>query len=435
MKYSKGDKVRIRNIDWYEDMLSIPSKLVWQNKLTEDFIGIWCGSHVFRKEMREFCGMVMTIQEVGIDFYLMEEDRMGYEFTDEMIAGEDVSWMYDGKLVAERFNDGITSSTPKFKIDDRVETNDGLFGYIDEIKYDEANKCYMYYVSFIVDGGYYYENQLKFRVKKDSDSIVPKFKVGDVIVKKDGLTNSYLVSSVGSDYYCLSFSNGAGVLAVKDQDEWELLSDSNAEDIVNSHYEDELEEMAKSHNKDILNDLYNLGMENSRKEAIKLGISSEHIVCPDGYEFRDGDGNLIAVDKIVLAKKRQKYPQSFEECCEVLSIPSYYKLRYSTYEHGYHEYTTSKELGVLQSELGTLGRLLICRNAYWLTAGREMGLEGMWEPDWSDCRKFAIVVEGNEILTNVCLRRNHILVFPTEEMRDEFHKVFRKDIDECKEFL
>ena len=85
MKYSKGDKVRIQYIEWYEEMLSIPSKLVWQNKLTEDFIGIWCGSHVFRKEMCEFCGKVMTIQEVGIDFYLMEEDKMGYEFTDEMI--------------------------------------------------------------------------------------------------------------------------------------------------------------------------------------------------------------------------------------------------------------------------------------------------------------------------------------------------------------
>ena len=105
MKYSKGDKVRIRNYAWYEEMLSIPSKVVWQNKLTKDFIGIWCGSHVFRKEMQEFCGMVMTIQEVGIDFYLMEEDTLGYEFTDEMIAGEDVSWMYDGKLVSERFSD------------------------------------------------------------------------------------------------------------------------------------------------------------------------------------------------------------------------------------------------------------------------------------------------------------------------------------------
>lgn len=282
MKYSKGDKVRIRNIDWYESMLSIPSKLVWQNKLTEDFIGIWCGSHVFMKEMQDFCGKVMTIQKVGIDFYLMEEDKMGYEFTDEMIAGEDVSWMYDGNLVAERFSDGIILSTPKY--------------------------------------------------------------------------NSLCIDT-------------------------DLCGDK-----------------------------------------VELVISPE-------FEIKEEDGKWFAV------KKRSRYPQSYEECCEVLSIPSYYKLRYSTYEHGYHEYTTSKELGVLQSELGTLGKLLICRNAYWLTAGREMGLEGMWEPDWSDCRKFSIVVEGNEILTDVCLRRNRILVFPTEEMRDEFLKVFRNDIEVCKEFL
>jgi hypothetical protein len=343
MKYSKGDKVRIRNIGWYEEMLSIPSKLVWQNKLTEDFIGIWCGSHVFREEMREFCGMVMTIQEVGIDFYLMEEDRMGYEFTDEMIAGEDVSWMYDGKLMAERFSDGITLNTPKFK-------------------------------------------------------------VGDVIVKKDGLTNGYLVSSVGSDYYYLSFSlpnsNGVGVLSVKDQDEWELLSDSDM-----NNYEFMKSEIVE---KPSLIDF--------------MDMLNNEVSLPDGYEFRDGDGNLIAVDKIVLAKKRSKYPITYEECCKVL---------------GYDDRETYCicHTGANERLFESLYRLKVCRDAYWLTAGREMGLDGMWEPDWSDCRKFSIVVEGNEILTDVCLRRNRILVFPNEEMRDEFLKVFRNDIEACKEFL
>ena len=361
MKFSKGDKVRIRNIDWYEQMLSIPSKLVWQNKLTEDFIGIWCGSHVFRKEMCEFCGRVMTIQEVGIDFYLMEEDKMGYEFTDEMIAGEDVSWMYDGKLVAERFG--------------------------------------------------------------DDDKEVPKFKVGDKICKMGGLSNGYLVTSVSSEYYGLQMGegNGVGVLPVAEQDEWVLLSegDKKIEGLV---------EEANKLDADAFSDGYDQGYEDGQHDMNEWKL-------PDGFEFRDENGNVIEAKKIVLEKKKPKYPQSFEECCEVLDMPSYYKLRYSTYEHGYHEYTTSKELGVLQSELGTLGKLLICRNAYWLTAGREMGLEGKWKPDWSDCRKFAIVVEGNEILTDVCLRRNRILVFPTEEMRDEFLKVFRNDIEKCKEFL
>lgn len=49
---------------------------------------------------------------------------------------------------------------PKFKINDKVETDDNLIGIIDEIKYDSENKI-MYYVSFIVDGNYYYESQLK----------------------------------------------------------------------------------------------------------------------------------------------------------------------------------------------------------------------------------------------------------------------------------
>lgn len=278
MKYSKGDKVIIQYIDWYDEMLSIPSKLVWQNKLTEDFIGIWCGSHVFRKEMREFCGKIMTIQKVGIDFYLMEEDRMGYEFTDEMIAGKYVSYI--------------------------AGENIKLSGY----------------------------------------------KFGDVDIIQGNI-------SLCKEKYNKLCING------------EMCAD-----------------------------------------RVELEVDPE-------FEIKEENGKWFAV-------KKSRYPQSYEECRDLIE--------------GCHDELFCADLvatGYLSKLMERFARLIMCRNAYWLTAGREIGLEGMWKPDWSDCRKFAIVVEGNEILTDVCLRRNRILVFPTEEMRDEFLKVFRNDIEECKKFL
>ena len=480
MKYSKGDKVKIKSKVWYEQMLSIPEKNVWRNKLTDEFAGIWCGSKVFYVDMCKFCSEVMTIQEIGIDHYIMEEDSCGYEFTDEMI--EDIN--ATDSLMEK--NNILPVADPLYAYDNIVELNDGRSGLVDTSWWDDDEKCYMYIVSIgrgdcdvfkeselkmsgdnskfhigdrITDGknhliitkvlsdryivvdrldemgelyfssqdnwhydtGWMYDGKLVAERFSD-DKGVPKFKVGDKICMVCGLSNGYLVTSVSDEYYGLQMGEGnVGVLPVAEQDEWVLLSagDKKIEGLV---------EEANKLDADAFSDGYDQGYEDGQHDMNEWKL-------PDGFEFRDENGNVINAKKIVLEKKKSKYPQSFEECCEVLSMPSYYKLRYSTYEHGYHEYTTSKDLGVLQSELDTLGKLLICRDAYWLTAGREMGLEGKWKPDWSDCRKFAIVVEGNEILTDVCLRRNRILVFPTEEMRDEFLKVFRNYIEVCKEFL
>lgn len=129
--------------------------------------------------------------------------------------------------------------------------------------------------------------------------------------------------------------------------------------------------------------------------------------------------------------KKSRYPQSYEECRNLI-------VRCIFDCDGNSSCMDCVDLidKVYLSDFAkNLARLIVCRNAYWLTAGREVGLECMWKPDCSDCKKFAIVLEGNENLTDVCLGCNCILVFPTEEMRDEFHKVFRKDIEVCREFF
>jgi hypothetical protein len=72
-----------------------------------------------------------------------------------------------------------------------------------------------------------------------------------------------------------------------------------------------------------------------------------------------------------------------------------------------------------------------------------MGLGKPWEPDWEDETqvKYMITTFNNKleffssIHSYVVGRRNHILSFPTEEMRDTFYKNFKNLIEQCKELL
>ena len=162
-------------------------------------------------------------------------------------------------------------------------------------------------------------------------------------------------------------------------------------------------------------------------------------VCDNKIELHLGDYEIEVRDgKTYAVKKKPKYPTTYVECCEVLSIPSYYKLKYSTYEHDYHEYTTLKELCLLQDNLNRLGKLLICRNAYWKIAGEQMGLDKPWEPDWKKHdKKYIIDVFGDTVIyfENETYDSNTILAFPTEEMRTEFYNNFKNLIKSCKELL
>ena len=149
------------------------------------------------------------------------------------------------------------------------------------------------------------------------------------------------------------------------------------------------------------------------------------------YEIEVRDGKTYAV------LKKSKYPTTYGECCEVLSIAPYYNLKYHTFEHGYNELATSNELLALQGKLNILGKLLICQKAYRKIVGEEMGLNKPWEPDWTnlDQLKYCIWVDVGEFITMTNVRGQHILVFPTEEMRDAFYENFKELIEQCKEFL
>ena len=142
MKYKVGDKVRIKSFDWHNQMLAIPSKIVGVG----DFAAVKCGAHIFTKAMCKFCGRVMTIQAIGIDFYLMEEDNLGYEFTDEMIEG-----------LAEE------ETEPKFKVGDKIRLkstllNDifGVIGYESEgYRITNISNGLTYFMSYSIE--HYYE--------------------------------------------------------------------------------------------------------------------------------------------------------------------------------------------------------------------------------------------------------------------------------------
>lgn len=109
-------------------------------------------------------------------------------------------------------------------------------------------------------------------------------------------------------------------------------------------------------------------------------IDGDKITPPKNYLI----GKITKVDNGMLVefvKKQPQLPKTYAECCDVLSISPYYNLRYHTYEYGYGEFTTINELCSLQDKLNILGKLLICRNAYWKIIGEQMGLGKPWKPD------------------------------------------------------
>ena len=157
---------------------------------------------------------------------------------------------------------------------------------------------------------------------------------------------------------------------------------------------------------------------------------------PEGYIFKDENGNVINATKIVLEKKKKEYPKTYEECCKILghlNVDLCFNADYRSFDASKEQW---KRLGLMNQ----FYQLLICRDAYWKIAGEEMGLGKPWEPDWNGKLYYLYynptnttgVVRG---FTSDGVLAYVVLAFPTEEMRDAFYENFDPDIEICKELL
>lgn len=72
----------------------------------------------------------------------------------------------------------------------------------------------------IKDYGYQWYPETKTLEK----SIQPKFKVGDYVTKKGGITVPVLITGVGNDAYYSNMGNSVGFFNIKEQDDWELVT-------------------------------------------------------------------------------------------------------------------------------------------------------------------------------------------------------------------
>ena len=186
----------------------------------------------------------------------------------------------------------------------------------------------------------------------------------------------------------------------------------------------------------------NLVETQSKRDIDKSDFIIKHMILPnkmddkleyeiiDGYEFDRVENN-----KIILKPIKPKYPTNYQECCDVLGLSMQNALIYINKDCNKHNYYND-----LQSTLNCFVSLKICRDAYWKIAGEQMGLDSPWKPDWKNTSQIKHSIWFD--IDGICIKSNrlsytiqHILSFPTTEMRDAFYENFKGLIEQCKELL
>lgn len=100
IKFKVGDKVRVKSLEWYN-----------KEKNKGD---IYKGK-IFTRDMSEFCDKFLTIKDIYVDFYLVEENSKSWQ-----------DWMLEDEVVTEekqedkQLNKNDMETKLKFKIGDKV---------------------------------------------------------------------------------------------------------------------------------------------------------------------------------------------------------------------------------------------------------------------------------------------------------------------------
>lgn len=150
-------------------------------------------------------------------------------------------------------------------------------------------------------------------------------------------------------------------------------------------------------------------------------INGEKLIAPRGYTVKNAttNGNSLIVEYI----KNKQYPKTYAEYSQIINKVA----------------KTTNELNIAYKPdlIYDFQKLLICRDAYWKIAGKEMGLSKPWEIPTNELVYYIYYDFKNNMISKLSgiLYQNDILVFPTKEMRDAFFENFKDLIQGCEEFL
>lgn len=257
MKYKVGDKVRIKNLDWYNQNKDV--SLIESTNSYYNFIEV----------MQDFCGKVMTISSVNNDYYDMVEDAGEYFWTDEMIEG----------LVEEESEKKLSDESWK----PSKEEMDVLYGlaYItnqyDEHKEEVIARLYQDLKREFFNGSSY-ENMFP-----NTENDVRRRSTIQVLEYARSLDNYNQYGKADIDKN-IAWLEKQGKSALEARTDNELIEEEvGLVDKFSSRWVNE----------------FNL---------------------PEGYVLKDENGNVINATKIVLEKKKKEYPKTYEECNRIMGV-------------------------------------------------------------------------------------------------------------------